>query len=141
MKIQILTIGKIQQKQYQELCEDYLKRCRGRLTIELVHCKNYKEMEKRVENCDWLVGLDENGKRFTSIQFAQWLRSCINKGVGKIIVCLGAAEGLGEQVRKKSDELISLSPFTLNHQLALLLFSEQLYRGLAILNSEPYHKA
>jgi 23S rRNA (pseudouridine1915-N3)-methyltransferase len=140
MKIQVLMIGKVQQKAYEVLIQEYLQRCRGRLTVEVIHCKNDEEMEKRARLGEWRIGLDEHGRAFSSMQFSQWLDGHLKRGVSRLTVCLGGATGLGSGVRALSQEFLTLSPFTLNHQLALLTFAEQLYRGLSILNGEPYHK-
>ena len=37
------------------------------------------------------------------------------------------------------NEEISLSQMTLSHQMIRLLFVEQIYRAMTILNNEPYH--
>ena len=77
----------------------------------------------------------------TSREVADWLQKKINAGRNRLTFCLGPANGLDMEVKKAATETIALSRMTLNHQLALLVLSEQLYRGLSILFGEPYHKA
>jgi len=53
---------------------------------------------------------------------------------------VGGAEGLGEEVRRKADLVLSLSAMTLPHRLARLFVAEQLYRAFTLLRGEPYHR-
>ena len=45
-----------------------------------------------------------------------------------------------EAVREEADLLLSLSPLTLQHELALLVLMEQLYRVLTLRAGHPYHR-
>ena len=47
--------------------------------------------------------------------------------------------GLSEAVYKAASEKISLSKMTFSHQMIRLIFIEQIYRAMTILNNEPYH--
>ncbi|RTG95352.1 23S rRNA (pseudouridine(1915)-N(3))-methyltransferase RlmH, partial [Thermus scotoductus] len=53
---------------------------------------------------------------------------------------VGGAEGYSEGVREGADLLLSLSPLTLQHELALLVLMEQLYRILTLRAGHPYHR-
>ena len=141
MNIDILTIGRIGEKPYQQLCEQYLKRCTGKSRISLVHCRNEQEVLRKITGRKCIIGLDEYGKQRTSMEFSAWLNGKIIAGENHLTFCLGPAAGLGNKTKGVCTEFISVSSFTLNHQLALLVLCEQLYRGLAILFGEPYHKA
>ncbi|MGM9754668.1 MAG: 23S rRNA (pseudouridine(1915)-N(3))-methyltransferase RlmH, partial [Parabacteroides sp.] len=44
-----------------------------------------------------------------------------------------------EAVYRAASEKISLSKMTFSHQMIRLIFIEQLYRAMTILNGEPYH--
>lgn len=140
MHVDILMVGKIAEKPYQSLVEQYLTRCRGRLPIDLVHCRDLAEMRRRLPS-EGLIALDERGSCLTSQELADWLRRKMNSGLNRLTFCLGPAAGLGAEIKSLATETLALSRLTLNHQMALLLLSEQLYRGLAILFGEPYHKA
>jgi len=140
MKLEILMIGKIKEKPYRELIESYFLRCSGKMCIELIHCKNEDEMEKRLKNRSVIVALDEEGKNLDSTEFSEWLLKLVNRGTNAVVFCLGGAEGLSEKLKQKTSETLSLSKFTLNHQLALLVLAEQIYRGVSIIFGEPYHK-
>lgn len=141
MRIDILMIGRIHEKHYKVMFENYLKRCSGRLQIGLINCKDKGEMEKRIVGFERVAALDEKGKNLDSVQFSDWLGSLINSGVNRLAFCLGEADGLSCNVKNRATEMISLSRLTMNHELALTVLSEQLYRSLSILFGEPYHKS
>ena len=141
MRVEILMIGKIADKPYRVLIDQYLERTRGRLQVEIVSCRDEAEMEKRLQGREWIVALDEHGREPDSIEFSRWLDGRFRSGIGRLTFCLGGAAGLAPGVRRAAGETISVSRLTLNHQLALLTLAEQLYRGVSILFGEPYHKA
>lgn len=141
MKIEILMPGKIQDKPYQKLIDLYLERCSNRLPVEIINCKNQDELVKRLNGKESIIALDEHVKCPDTNGFVKWLDTKMKSGCNRLTICLGAAEGHDPRVKALANEFISLSPLTLNHQLALLVLSEQLYRAISIMFGEPYHKA
>ncbi|HNX76563.1 MAG TPA: 23S rRNA (pseudouridine(1915)-N(3))-methyltransferase RlmH [Candidatus Rifleibacterium sp.] len=141
MKVEILMPGKIADKPYQKLIDLYLERCARRLPVEIISCRTEDELLKRLEGRECIVALDEHAKCPDTDGFCRWLNQKINSGVNRMTVCLGGAAGHDPRVRAAAGEFISLSPMTLNHQLALLVMAEQLYRAVSIMFGEPYHKA
>jgi len=87
-----------------------------------------------------VVLLDAAGKRFSSEQFAEWIRSCRDRGEREIVFLCGAAEGFPEALAKRASLRISLSPLTFSHELARVMLAEQIYRAFAILSGHPYPK-
>lgn len=141
MKIEILMPGKIQDKPYQKLIDLYLERCSKRLPVEITNCKTEDELVKRIGNREYVIALDEHATCPDTNGFVKWLDCKLKSGCNKLTICLGAAEGHDPRVKAIANEFISLSPLTLNHQLALLVIAEQLYRAISIMFGEPYHKA
>lgn len=84
--------------------------------------------------------LDAAGKKFSSEQFAEWLRSCRDRGQRELIFLCGAAEGFPEPVVRRASLRISLSPLTFSHELARVMLAEQIYRAFALLAGHPYPK-
>ena len=74
-----------------------------------------------------------------SIELAALLERHMVSGTSEWLLIIGGAHGLSEAVRQRADLLLSLSAFTLPHQLARLLLLEQLYRSCTIIRNEPYH--
>ena len=47
--------------------------------------------------------------------------------------------GFSEKVYQAANEKISMSKMTFSHQMIRLIFVEQIYRAMTILNGGPYH--
>ena len=87
-----------------------------------------------------LVVLDERGRHFTSAEFSRWLHLCRERAEDVSLV-IGGAFGVDDSLRTRAALLLSVSPWTLSHDLARLVLAEQLYRAGTIVRGEPYHKA
>ena len=95
-------------------------------------------IQKKVNSGNDLVLLDSNGKQFSSVEFARWLQKKQNTSRDLVFV-IGSAYGFDEALKKSAAEMISLSKMTFPHQLAKVMFAEQLYRAFTILRNEKYH--
>lgn len=95
---------------------------------------------KRIRQTDFVVLLDERGRQYDSISFAEYLNSLEGR-VNHLCFVIGGPYGFSEKVYKRADAKISLSKLTFSHQLIRVLFLEQLYRAFTILKGEPYHHA
>ena len=83
--------------------------------------------------------LDEKGKEYRSLDFANFLQKKMNSGIKQLVLVIGGPYGFYEAVYKKATGKISLSKMTFSHQMIRLFVVEQLYRGFTILKNEPYH--
>ena len=88
---------------------------------------------------DFIVLLDERGKEFTSVEFAEYIEKKTHTGSKRLVFVIGGAYGFSSAVYEAVHEKIALSKMTFPHQLIRLIFIEQLYRAMTILNNEPYH--
>jgi len=79
------------------------------------------------------IALDVSGKELDSGSFAKLLED-----EGSITFFIGGAYGLGESFLDRCQSTLSLSKMTFDHALAAMILSEQIYRGLCILNNHPY---
>ena len=155
MNIKLIAIGKTDNKSLQSLIDDYQKRLSFyiKFDLELIpdikNVKNLSEQQQKekegelilskVSSTDQLILLDENGKSFTSVDFANELQKKMNAGIKTLVFVIGGPYGFSEEVYKKAQGKISLSAMTFSHQMVRLFFIEQLYRGFTILRNEPYH--
>jgi 23S rRNA (pseudouridine1915-N3)-methyltransferase len=155
MNIKLIAIGKTDHKNLQALIEEYQKRLSFYIKFELdiiPDIKNVKnlseEQQKEKEGelilaklspTDFLILLDENGKSYTSIGFANELQKKMNTGIKTLVYVIGGPYGFSETVYQKAQQKISLSEMTFSHQMVRLFFIEQVYRGFTILKNEPYH--
>ena len=88
---------------------------------------------------DYLVLLDENGKSFSSVDFAEEIQKKMNSGIKTLVFVIGGPYGFSAEVYEKAKGKIALSEMTFSHQMVRLFFTEQLYRAYTILRNEPYH--
>ena len=155
MNIKLLAIGKTDDKNLQALLNEYIKRLTFYVKFDLEvipDVKNAKNMsidqqkEKegnlllaKVGSGDWVLLLDEKGKKYTSLQFADFLQKRMNPGIKNLIFVIGGPYGFSPEVYARANGKISLSDMTFSHQMVRLFFVEQLYRGYTILRNEPYH--
>ena len=86
-----------------------------------------------------IILLDEHGKQFRSIEFAEELRRKLAHASKDISFVIGGAYGFSPEVYAAANGKISLSPMTFNHQMVRTVFAEQLYRAFTIIKGEPYH--
>jgi len=145
MQWRIITVGKPGYPWAKEALGLYLKRLGRHTRVE--HCIIKEGPLPQVENqilsaCSeaLCILLDERGKTLRSLELAQWVESEEVAGRKRICVVIGGADGHSAGLRRKADLLWSLSSFTLQHDLALVVMVEQLYRAYSILRGEPYHR-
>jgi len=93
----------------------------------------------KMKHFNYTILLDEHGKQFTSESFASKINELMVSGYKKVAFIIGGAYGVSDEVKNKSDLIISLSKMTFSHQLVRLVFAEQIYRAFTILNNEKYH--
>ena len=154
MKITLLVVGKTTDVHIEVLIQEYQKRLTHYVPFVLQvipELKNTKaltmEQQKQAEgelilravgsNVD-LVLLDEHGKEFRSVEFAEYLQKRMSSGRDVVFV-VGGPYGFSEAVYQRANGKISLSKMTFSHQMVRLFFVEQLYRAMTILRGEPYH--
>jgi 23S rRNA (pseudouridine1915-N3)-methyltransferase len=109
---------------------------RSRSAVEVRRLEGERLLDKVAST---LIALDERGKSLSSEKFAQWMVERRERAEDTTFV-IGGAYGLDEVVRKRAAMLLSLSPWTLQHEMARLLLAEQLFRAGTIHRGEPYHK-
>jgi len=86
------------------------------------------------------IVLDERGKSRRSLDLAQWIEDKQIRGTKRISLLIGGADGHSEAMRAAADECWCLSSLTLQHEIALVVLTEQIYRAYSILRKEPYHR-
>lgn len=86
-----------------------------------------------------LFVLDRRGKQYSSEAFAELLQTMSNQGARALAFAIGGPLGFSDELLRAADVRLSLSEMTFPHELACVLFLEQLYRAMTILRGEKYH--
>lgn len=155
MKISLVVIGKTDAAYFVDAINEYKNRLVHYIPFEMEvipdikNVKNLREDQqkekegelilKTLQPGDYLVLLDEHGKSFTSMEFATYLERKMHVVSKRLVFVIGGPYGFSEAVYKAASEKISLSKMTFSHQMIRLIFVEQIYRAMTILNNEPYH--
>ena len=84
------------------------------------------------------VVLDERGDHVTSRDLAKKIDTWEQRGPRDFALLIGGADGHTDELRKAADWKWSLSKLTLQHELALVVTLEQLYRAYTIKAGLPY---
>ena len=155
MKTVLLLVGKTISAPLNQMIDDYV----GRIvhftpfSVEVVpELKNAKsltqEQQKTMEGKallaklkpgDHVVLLDEHGRQYSSLDFARYVTQKQSLSSQRVVFVVGGPYGFSKEVYDRADDKLSLSPMTFSHQMIRLLFVEQYYRALTIINHLPYH--
>ena len=155
MEISLIVIGKTNARYLQEGIDEYIKRLKHYIPYSITVLPDIKNTKKLTEEQqkeaegklmldalkpgDCLVLLDERGKEFTSVAFADYLQRKMNAGLRRLVFVIGGPYGFSQSVYDRADEKISLSKMTFSHEMIRLFFTEQIYRAMTIQREEPYH--
>jgi len=155
MKISLIVIGKTDAQYFNDAIKEYIARLGHYISFEMQvipDLKNTKSLNiiqqkekegelilKTIQSGDYLVLLDEHGKEFSSLQFSAYIEKKTHTISKRLVFVIGGPYGFSDSVYDKASEKISLSKMTFSHQMIRLIFVEQLYRAMTILNNEPYH--
>lgn len=155
MKVEFWVIGKTSFGYLNEGNDIYLNRLKHYLPFKMVTIPDIKNRKKlseqqiktgegdiilsKLNSGDCLILMDERGKQRTSVQFSDYLQNLLQLSHKRLIFLIGGAYGFSESVYKRSNTKMSLSNMTFSHQMVRLIFLEQFYRAVTIMNNEPYH--
>ena len=150
--IKIITIGSIKEKYLKEAIEEYKKRISKYTNLEIIELKDEglveeeksvkleaEKIEKHLNDKDYIITLEIEGKEYTSLEFAEKLRM-IQIEKSNITFIIGGSYGLAYSIKNKAKMHLSFSKMTFPHQLFRVILLEQIYRAYKINNNESYHK-
>ena len=125
--------------------QDYSKRLQRVARVELVPVKDGQAsvVEERLlaaSEGSLRVLMDERGKSLRSVDLAKWIQQKELDGTKKVSLIIGGADGHSDRMRSLADAVWSLSAMTLQHELALVVVLEQIYRAYSINRGDPYHR-
>lgn len=156
MKIAFVYIGKTQKKFIQQGIDEYSNRIKHYVPFEIIMVNPPKKMQKSsskeevikqeeanllkvLKDDDFIILLDEKGKSYRSVEFAEYLQKLFLIGNKRMVFVIGGAWGFSSHFKKRAHGILSLSKMTFSHQIIRIIFLEQLYRAFTIIKNEPYH--
>ncbi len=125
--------------------DDYLGRIRRVSEVEFVSVKGDGPVAEGAALLARSAGafrivLDERGREFSSVEFARLVGERRDAGTRHFAVLVGGADGHTAETRSAGDLVLALGRLTLQHELALVVMAEQIYRAHSILAGGPYHR-
>ena len=143
MNWKILAVGRPSLAYARDGVNEYLRRLEGFGRVEVHFIKpsadTHRRMLDRSADCFRIV-LDERGKQFTSRAFAAEIQKLENRSISRCALLVGGSDGWDDRTRGEAGLLWSLGSLTLQHELALVVALEQIYRSRTILSGMPYHR-
>ena len=158
MNITIIATGKLKEKYLIEASNEYIKRLKRFVPIEVKEINDekipdnaskkeeeiikQKEGEKiisKIPKNSYVITLEIDAKQLSSIEFSQKINAT-DTTTSHICFIIGGSLGLSEEVKNKSNFALSFSKMTFPHQLFRILLLEQIYRAYKIKNNDKYHK-
>ena len=143
MLLHIVAVGRVRSREIAALCADFGKRLGAYAKLKITEVADsdpagegkliLRELDR--ERTAEVVVLAEEGRTFTTAEFAERLKRCDTK----VVFVVGGPFGLAPEVKARAKLLWSLSPLTFTHELARLLLLEQLYRTLNFNAGGSYH--
>jgi 23S rRNA (pseudouridine1915-N3)-methyltransferase len=154
MKLRVLAVGTKPPAWIRSGFDEYAKRLPPETPLELIEIAAPKhrgsadkfvqlegaKMTAQINQGDWVVALEENGRQVSSAQLAKKLEEWRMQGCD-VTFLIGGSDGLSEAARQRANERMSLSALTLPHYLVRVIVAEALYRAWSISAGHPYHRA
>ncbi len=151
--IELVCPGELKFKGLQELEKKYLQNINYYVKFSI---KKFKETRHREEGFvrekegamflqeiqpkDFVVVLDEKGKKMNSLRFAALLQEKISYHPGRLVFLIGGFAGFAPAVTARADQTISFSEMTFAHDIFRIVFLEQVYRAMTIIHGVKYHR-
>jgi 23S rRNA (pseudouridine1915-N3)-methyltransferase len=142
----VLAIGKPKLVFAKLGVEEYAKRLAPfiSLSIDFLKAQPSREEESAAllkrSTGTFRIALDERGEQLTSRAFAEKISVWEQRSVKTIALLVGGAEGHSDELRRAADWQWALSKLTFQHELALVVLLEQIYRAHTIKAGLPYHR-
>lgn len=159
MNIQLITVGKLKEKYWQQAINEYMKRLQPYAKLQVIEVPDEKAPDQLSETEAQLVKEKEaqrilahikpdttiialaiEGKMLSSEQLSRQMEQLATYGQSHLTFVIGGSLGLSEQVLQQAQHKLSFGKMTYPHQLMRVILVEQIYRAFKIMRGEPYHK-
>jgi 23S rRNA (pseudouridine1915-N3)-methyltransferase len=146
VNIEIVCVGHTPKPHEAQWLDDYVDRSQKFAKVHVTRLKElptiektWVQMEAKIPKQAWRVVLDSKGKLLSTEQLGKSFDQATRFGKKSIAFLIGGSYGLPKEALASADLVMSLTPLTLPHRIALLVLSEQIYRVLSWKSGAPYH--
>lgn len=147
MKIQILCVGKLKEKYWEDAVKEYQKRLTNYCSLEIEEIKEGRDEAEEGKNIlakikpgSFVIALDIKGNDYSSEELASYIEDLGIYGKSQLTMIIGGSTGLSKEVLGAADHRLSFSKLTYPHQMMRVILLEQLYRSFKIIRGQVYHK-
>lgn len=159
MSITLIAVGKMKEKPYRQMADEYLKRLSRYGKVEEIELPDLPEptnsspaieqqikdkegevILSRIKPGDYVIAMTIPGRQWDSPSLSRHVDELMTRGQSNLVFLIGGSLGLSDKVLARADEEMSMSKMTFPHQLARVMLLEQLYRAMKIRSGERYHK-
>ncbi len=145
MEISIIVAGKPALAYAKEGVAFFQQRLRplGKVSLHYLKAGSSEEVSARLISASQgalRVVMDERGVQWPTRTWESHVRKWQLHSVKRVAFLIGAADGHTQELREQADVLLCLGKQTMQHELALLVLLEQIYRVHTLLAGAPYHR-
>jgi 23S rRNA (pseudouridine1915-N3)-methyltransferase len=150
----LITVGRLKRAYWKQAQREYQERLQHYTDFGLVEVKDVvgqglpdkaalkregEQLLKAAESAARRIALTPVGVQMSSTQLATYLQRQVQL-FRRLAFFIGGPLGFSDELLAACDEQLSLSTLTFPHELARIMFLEQLYRAATIISGEQYHK-
>ncbi len=160
MTIEIICVGKLKEKYWNDAAAEYIKRLSRFCTVKITELPEARLSGSSAADeaavviaesqaiaaklspgpASFTVALAVKGKALSSEGLAEKMAQLATGGKSRIVFVIGGSLGLTDELIKTCDMALSFSAMTFPHQLMRVVLLEQIYRAFKINAGETYHK-
>ena len=154
MNLTIISVGNKPNKWELEGINHYLKQLKNNVRVDFINIKGQQNPKRstaevlkleselitqKIPSDSYLILCDMKGEKISSRGLSTLFKKLIHQNL-KICFVIGGSFGISENLKTKSNKMLSASNFTFPHRLFRIILVEQIYRAISIINNAPYHK-
>ena len=158
-RVTVLCMGKLKEKFYIDAAAEYVKRLQRHCKLELIELPEQRlpddpspaEIQKalraegdaireKLPKGGAVIALCIEGKPCSSQELSRRMADFGVQGKTQLTFLIGGSVGLDEDLKRRADWRLSMSPMTFPHHMARIMLLEQIYRAYQIADGTKYHK-
>ena len=158
-RVTVLCVGKLKEKFYIDAAAEYVKRLQRHCKLELIELPEQRlpddpspaEIQKALRaegdaireelpKGGAVIALCIEGKPCSSQELSRRMADLAVQGKTPLTFLIGGSVGLDEDLKRRADWRLSMSPMTFPHHMARIMLLEQIYRAYQIADGTKYHK-